>query len=75
MITVIMQINVMSEKCYQSEVLSTLLSSVETDNLEFTKNKDNARNEQFNTWLSKGPEGNVWLYFLAACHEISSIFC
>lgn len=49
MITVIMQINIMSEKCYQSEVLSTLLLSVDTDNLEFTNNKDNARNEQFNT--------------------------
>lgn len=44
-----MQINIMSEKCSQSEFLSALLSSVDTDDLGFTKNKDNARNEQFNT--------------------------
>ena len=41
-----MQVNVMSEKCKQSELLSTLLSSADTDDLEFAKNKDDARKEQ-----------------------------
>ena len=35
----------MAEKCKQSELLSTL-SSVDTDDLEFAKNKDDARKEQ-----------------------------
>ena len=44
-----MQANVMSEKCKQSELLSTLSSSVDTDDLKFAKNKDSARKVQLIT--------------------------
>ena len=55
-----MQINAMSEKCHQSEFLSTLLSSVDTDDLEFAKNKDDARKEQLITLNKvKAPRATV----------------